>query len=94
MTVYDDSAMTPVQFGENALSADVLDSDLPNGVVDSFAGGIYNIGTPNINPGQSIVFTYTVTTTNNDNGCLPEDTYTAEIIVRPSPVITIAAGKS
>ena len=66
-TVCDDAAMTPVRFQiGNALSADVLDSSLPSGVVDSFAGGILSIsGTPNIDPGQSTTFTYTVTTTNN-----------------------------
>ena len=63
-TVCDDAAMTPVRFKiGNALSADVLDSSLPSGVVDSFAGGILTIsGTPNIDPAQSTVFTYTVTT--------------------------------
>ena len=85
--------MTPVRFQiGNALSADVLDSSLPSGVVDSFAGGILTIsGTPNIDPGQSTTFTYTVTTTNNLNGCQPEASFTAQITVNPSPIITVAA---
>ena len=96
VTVCDSSAMTPVQFKiENALSADVLDSDLPNGVVDSFAGEILTIsGIPDIDPGQSIIFSYTVTTTNNDNGCSPEASFTAQIIVNPSPVINPAPGSN
>ena len=95
-TVCDDAAMTPVEFQiGNALSADVLDSDLPNGVFDSFAGGVLTIsGTPNIDPGQTTIFTYTVTTTNNDQGCLPEATFTAQIIINPAPVINPAPGSN
>ena len=95
-TVCDNAAMTPVQFQiGNALSADVLDSSLPSGVFDSFAGGILTIsGTPDIDPAQSTTFTYTVTTTNNDQGCLPEASFTAQITVNPSPVINVAPGSN
>ena len=95
-TICDGNLMTDIIYTiDNSRGVDLINllPQLPNGllttVIPSASGATLRIhGTPIVNPAIPQVFTYTVTTTNNDNAC-SEAIAIGTITVNPAPIVSV-----
>ena len=96
-TVCDGNPMSDIEYTiENSSSVDLasLLPLLPNGinasVTPNATGARLRIfGTPIVNPANPQIFTYTITTTANFNGCAESTDTTGSITVTPSPRVSV-----
>ena len=96
-TVCDGNLMTDIVYTiENSSSVDLVSLRplLPNGidvsVTPNATGATLRIfGTPAVNPANPQVFTYTISTTANVNGCSESNDTIGSITVTPSPIVAV-----
>ena len=96
-TVCDGNPMSDIEYTiENSSSVDLasLRPLLPNGidasVTPNATGATLRIfGTPAVNPANPQIFTYTITTTANINGCAESTDTIGSITVTPSPRVSV-----